>query len=68
MSDTPDHRGSEEIRRIADSLMQKLSEHLSPEARERMTLFIREVYVVPALVNAYAKGVEIADEYARKKP
>lgn len=68
MSDAPDHRGSEEINRLADHVMANLKKHLSEEAADTMTGFIRDVYIVPALVNAYAKGVEIGDEYARKDP
>lgn len=62
----PDHRGSEEINKLADVLMTRLREYLTHEAVESMG-FIREVYVIPRLVDAYAKGVEIGGEYARKE-
>lgn len=58
----PDHRGSEEINRLAQHVIKQLIKN-----NGFSLAFIREVVIVPALVNAYAKGTEIGGEYARRE-
>jgi hypothetical protein len=65
MSD--DLRGSEEIARLAEVFMRELRRIVPDLDKYPEAPLIRVAYLEYVLVNAYAKGVEIGAEYARRE-
>lgn len=57
----PDHRGSDECRRLAKRIRERCALGTNAD-------FLEEVVIMPALVEAYAKGTEIGAEYALRRP